>query len=128
MERSLFLEFGGFDGRTMVAADSDFNSRIVRFHPIGNLPTVLYSRRFHANSLTQHPATSLTSAARQEYRARRDLRDAKIRTELAAGHSARVRELCTADLYFGDVEVQRMSSAFGITDRLRGCDADEQRA
>lgn len=116
LERSLFLEFGGFDGGTKVAADSDFNARVVRFHAIGNLPRIMYSRRFHALSLTQHPMTGLNSVARRDYRSKRALREAKIRSELAAGRIAGARALCTADLYFGDVEVRQMHSGFAVAE------------
>ncbi|MEO8602251.1 MAG: glycosyltransferase family A protein [bacterium] len=116
MQRSLVLEFGGFDGRTRVAGDSDFNARVIRFHAIGNLPTVLYSRRFHADSLTQHPATDLASAQRQDYRARRALGETAIDAALAEGNVDRARELCTADLYSGDVVVREMRSGFPIAE------------
>ena len=114
VERALFLELGGFDGRTRIAADSDFNERLVRFYPLGNVPLVLYSRRFHPLSLIQHPATNFTSAARLEYRARRELRVAAIREAATAGDMARTRELCTEDLYCGDIAVEHMHSGFDV--------------
>lgn len=118
MQRSLFLEFGGFDGRTRFAADSEFNARVIRFEPIGNLPNVLYSRRFHPRSLTQEPATHMASTGRKAYRAQRALRDANLQIALSAGDTARARAMCTADLYFGDVEVREMHSGFAVTERL----------
>ena len=114
VERALFLELGGFDGRTRIAADSDFNERLVRFYPLGNVPQVLYSRRFHALSLIQHPATNFTSTARLEYRARRDVRTAAIREAAIAGDVARTRELCTEDLYCGDIMVEHMHCGFDV--------------
>jgi glycosyltransferase involved in cell wall biosynthesis len=116
MERSLFLEFGGFDSPTRMAADTDFNFRLLRFHSLGNVPKVLYSRRFHELSLTQHPATNLTSPARQEYRVRRDLRQEQIRRELEAGDLTKARELCTAGLFYQDIKVQQVNSGFTVTD------------
>jgi hypothetical protein len=114
VERALFLELGGFDGRTRIAADSDFNERLVRFYTLGNVPRVLYSRRFHSLSLTQHPATNFTSTARLEYRARRDVRTAAIREAATAGDVARTRELCTEDLYCGDIMVEHMHCGFDV--------------
>jgi glycosyltransferase involved in cell wall biosynthesis len=108
LERALFDELGGFDGHTRFAGDSDFNQRAVRFCSIGNLPQVLYSRRFHALSLTQHPETSIDSPARIAYRARRKSRDAEIDAALAGGDTTRLRELCTSDGFWGDVEFAKV--------------------
>ncbi len=118
IERALFLEFGGFDGRTRVAADSDFNERLVRFHALGNVPQVLYSRRFHPRSLTQDPETNFTSATRRQYAEQRAQRVASIREAAVSGDMARTRALCIQDLYFGDIAVQRMHSGFDVTEQL----------
>jgi glycosyltransferase involved in cell wall biosynthesis len=112
VERALVLALGGFDARTRVGADSDFSVRVVRFQRLGNLPTVLYSRRFHSRSLTEDPATGMTSPARLEYRARRAEREAEIRTALGAGDIDRVRALNRFDLYCGEVVVAEHNRAF----------------
>lgn len=116
MERSLFLEFGGFNTPARMGADTDFNWRLLRFHSMGNVPRILYSRRFHELSLTQHPSTDLASPARQEYRLRRDSRHEQIRLELEAGNITKARELCTADLYCEDVRVQHVNGGFARRD------------
>jgi len=106
-ERTLFDELGGFDGHTRFAGDSDFNERAIRWCAIDNLPHVLYSRRFHTQSLTQRPDTHLDSPARKVYRAQRRRREAKIDAALARGDTPRMRELCRSDRYCGDVQVAR---------------------
>jgi hypothetical protein len=42
----------------------------------------------------------------------------RTRATLSAGDTARARAMCTADLYFGDVEVRDMHSGLAVTERL----------
>ena len=111
-ERSLFLAFGGFDGHLRVGADTDFNWRLLRFHRVGNLPRVLYSRRHHEDSLTQHPDTNHASALRKKCKLQREAYHERIRRVLSEGDLAQVRALCTSDLYHGDVEVEEVHTGF----------------
>lgn len=113
-DRSLFLRLGGFDGRTKVGADRDFSWRVLRFHSISNVPKVLYSRRFHERSLTQHSSTNYTSRARRQYELQADGLHERIRCELESGNTDRVRELCTADLFCGDIEVEEIHTGFSV--------------
>ena len=113
LARDVFLEFGGFDGHTRVGADKDFNWRLVRFHSIGNLLKVLYSRRIHDLSLTQDPLTGYNSALRARYAARRR-RDENVRRELLTKNMDKVRELCTSDLFYGDIEIEETHTGFDV--------------
>lgn len=112
LERDLFLDYGGFDGHTRIGADQEFNWRVARCERIGNIPKVLYSRRFHDFSLTQHPETNYTSPARIAYHAQRDERHERIRLALEERDVERVRELCTSDLFFADVRVAEVHTGF----------------
>jgi hypothetical protein len=114
VQRSLFMEFGGFDGRTRVAGDTDLTLRLLRFHGIGNMAKVLYSRRLHDRSLTQHPATGFDSPLRQQYRRRAYLRQEKIKHALEAEDIDTVRELCTEDLYDGDIRIDGIHTGFDV--------------
>ncbi|HEY6102999.1 MAG TPA: glycosyltransferase [bacterium] len=105
-ECAVLREFGGFDGRTAIVADTDLNWRMLRFIDMGNVPRVLYSRRLHATSLTQHPDTGYDSMARRTQRARYDELHEEIGRSMASGDVGRGRTLCTQDLYHGDVEVE----------------------
>jgi len=105
-ECAVLREFGGFDGRTAIVADTDLNWRMLRFMDMGNVPRALYSRRLHAASLTQRPDTGYDSPARRTQRARYEEIHEEISRCLAAGDVQRGRALCTQDLYHGDVEVE----------------------
>jgi len=105
-EYAVLREFGGFDGRTPIVADTDLNWRMLRFMDMGNVPRVLYSRRIHAASLTRRPDTGYDSPARRTQRTRYDEIHDEIGRCLAAGDVHRGRAMCTQDLYYGDVEVE----------------------
>jgi hypothetical protein len=113
-ERQVLLEFGGFDGRTLIGADTELNWRLLRFTAAGNVPRVLYTRRLHPASLTRDAATCHGSPRRQMYVAERDRRHLEIANALAAGNLARVRDLCTEDLYHADIDIREMHSGFDI--------------
>ena len=113
-EYAVLREFGGFDGRTAIVADTDLNLRLLRFMDMGNVPSVLYSRRIHAASLTRRPDTGYDSPARRTRRARYDKMHHDIARCLAAGDNHRVRALCTQDLYYGDVEVEDAHASFNF--------------
>lgn len=113
-DRELFLEFGGFDGHARMSADTDFNWRVLRFHSIGNIPKVLYSRRIHENSITQHPLTGYKSPARRKYRRQRELSHEAIRQELVKGNVGKVRKMCTADLFCDDIRVEEYHPGFDL--------------
>jgi len=104
-EREVFREFGGFDGRTILAADMDMNWRLLRFMPLGNVPKVLYTRRIHEGSLTRSPETGYRSAARLAYRARCDEFQEHIARLVGEGRLAEVRALCVGDWHYGELEV-----------------------
>ena len=114
IERSLLLEFGGFDGHARVGADTELNRRLIRFHAIGNVPRVLCSRHFHDGSLTQDPATGRASALRRAYESERDHRVVQIRRALLEGDLARAREFSTSTLYFGDVRIAEAHTGFDV--------------
>jgi glycosyltransferase involved in cell wall biosynthesis len=113
--KSLLLEMGGFDGRTRLGADTDLNWRILRSEPIGNLPDVLYSRRYHPLSLTRHPMTGVGSPLRARYVERRDREHEVIRIALENGEFERCRALCTQDFFCDDVVVRELHSQFDVT-------------
>jgi hypothetical protein len=113
-ERALLLEFGGFDGRTFVGADSELNWRLLRFMSIGNIPHVLYSRRIHRDSLTQRPETGHRSPLRLAYFAEAARAHDEIEAVLRSGQPRRAKELATTDLYHGDVAVAEMHSGFDV--------------
>lgn len=114
VDRSLFLEFGGFYGRTKFGEDTEFDWRLLRFHGIGNIPKVLCSRRFHSDSLTQHPSTGYGSPGRRLYRERIDAKEEEIRQELISGNINGVRELCTESLYCADIEIDAIHTGFDV--------------
>ncbi len=113
-DRSTLLEFGGFDGHTWMGADTDLNWRLLRFADIGNVPEVLYFRRFHHDSLTRDPATGHGSPPRRAYEKRRDAHQQRIVQALARGENVRVRQLCTADLYHSDIEIAHIHTGFNL--------------
>lgn len=112
MQTSLFLELGGFEGRTKVAADTDFNLRLLRFHNIGNIPKVLYSRYLHDLSLTQHSSTGWGSPQREQYRLKAHQLQEEISEALQAGDIDRLQDLCTADLFHGDIKIDQVHAGF----------------
>ncbi len=113
-EREVLLEFGGFDGHSILGADTDLNWRLLRYMDVGNVPKVLYSRRFHRDSLTRHPATGQRSRVRRDYLAARERLQAQIVQALARGDQRLARELATADLWYGDLAVAEYHSGFAI--------------
>ena len=113
-ERELLLEFGGFDGHTMLGADSDFNRRILRYVDIGNMPKVLYSRRHHRHSLSRHPATGHDSSTRREYLAGCEQLQERIVHALTVGDRHLAKALSTRDLYHADVVVAEAHLGFPI--------------
>ncbi len=112
--KSLLLEFGGFDGRTRFGADTDLNWRVLRFQPIGNLPDVLYSRRYHSLSLTRHPDTGVGSPLRAKYVERRDREHEEIRRALENQDVERCRALCKQDFYCDDIVVREVHTQFDV--------------
>lgn len=64
---SAVKNLGGFDGHTKIGADSEFLWRFVRFYKFGNMPEVLYHRRFHKESLTQSRIVGHNSKIRSVY-------------------------------------------------------------
>ena len=110
-ESALLREFGGFDGRTIMVGDTELNWRLLRFMDIGSVPSVLYARRIHADSLTRRPDTGYGSPARRAKRAEYDRRHEEISRSLDAGETSRTRALCTQDLFHGDVEVADLHRA-----------------
>jgi glycosyltransferase involved in cell wall biosynthesis len=109
-ERGLLLEFGGFDGHTILGGDSDLNRRLLRYVDIGNVPKVLYSRRLHHRSLTRHPATGHHSPARRQYFAEREALQERIVRALADGDGRSAKALSTADLFYADLAVAESHS------------------
>jgi glycosyltransferase involved in cell wall biosynthesis len=114
-ERALLLEFGGFDGHTILGADSDLNRRLLRFVDLGNVPQVLYSRRLHRDSLSRHPATGHRSTLRQGYLAACERLQLQIARALAHGDDEEARALSTADLFCADVAVAESHLGFTPT-------------
>lgn len=121
VRRETYLAFGGMDGHTRIQADQDFAWRLLRFHDVGTVPSVLYSRRLHPRSLTRDPATRADSPLRKAYCRTQDGRHERIRCALGQGDWERVRELCTSDLHYADVEVSDVRSGFSnaLTDGRR---------
>lgn len=113
-QKTLLVQFGGFDGRTRLGADTDLNWRLLRFMPILNLPYVLYSSRHHRSSLTRHPETGIGSAMREAYIHRRNREHEEIRIALQNRDLERARFLCTQDCYYGDVEVEEVHANWDI--------------
>lgn len=114
IDRSVFLEFGGFDGRTRILADKQFNCCLLRFSDVGNVPKVLYSRRLHERSITQHPLTTNKSPAWLKYYLTLEMRQEAIRQELLKGNMNSVREMCTADLFCDDIRVEECHAGFDL--------------
>jgi hypothetical protein len=110
----LLLEFGGFDGHTILSADSDLNRRLLRYVDIGNIPKVLYSRRFHHDSLSRHPATGHRSPTRRKYLATCERLHEQIALALARGDRRSAKALSTRDLFHGDVAVAEAHVRFSI--------------
>lgn len=94
---------GGFDGRTHTGADSDLLWRWALFFSFGNVPEMLYHRRFHKDSLTQRPATGWDSENRKIYAAAALLRHTERLALLALGDEAGTKEKAAQDLYYPDV-------------------------
>lgn len=114
IERSLCLEFGGFDGRTRITADREFNWRVLRYHPVGNLPLVLYSRRYHDASLTRRSDVGKGSAPRVAFDRKMKRAHERIRQVVERGDAERLRALCTSDLFYGDIEVEEFHTGFDV--------------
>jgi len=111
IDRRVLMELGGFRGERF-GADTDFYWRALRFHSIGNVPRVLYSRRHHPGSLTRDPATGMRSVARREIWAHRDAHHARI--EQAIRDGASLQALCTAELDHEGVEVADVHAWFEV--------------
>lgn len=68
---SILSEFGGWDGRTHIAADTDIILRILSNYRIFNLQNFLYKRRFSNKSLTGSAKVGVFSEARKQYNLKR---------------------------------------------------------
>ena len=67
LRSSVLKKYGGWDGMTRIAADSDLFIRILSHYRIVNLEDTLYSRRFHKDSLTASKHTGINSKIRKMY-------------------------------------------------------------
>jgi glycosyltransferase involved in cell wall biosynthesis len=114
LRKDIFLEFGGFDGHVRIQADRDFTFRMARYYAIANVPAILYTWRIHAGSLTQNPETGYGSALRNGLIGRYERKQNDICETLESGDTARTKQLCTADLYYADIQVRDVhaNSAF----------------
>jgi len=75
----------GFDGTTMVAADTDFIYRAAYIAKMRNTANSYYYYRKHDNSLTMHPLTGIGSLLRNAY-FKKILNREKIRKDTARKH------------------------------------------
>ncbi len=94
---------GGFEGRTRVGADTDLLLRLACLHAVGNVPEVLYVRRFHPASLTAAPETGFGSRIRQRAIREIEALRAELGPLLEAGETAELRRAAVRDLYYPEV-------------------------
>jgi glycosyltransferase involved in cell wall biosynthesis len=99
-------ELGGFDGRTPVGADTDLLLRLACLQPVGNVPEVLYARRFHRASLTAAPETGFGSEARRRAILGIEALRAELRRLLEAGELEGARRAAARDLYYPEVSCE----------------------
>ena len=104
--------FGGVDGHSLVAAaDTDTLLRLIKFYRVGNLPEVLYSRRFHRASATASAEIGRKSVTREAYRHLLDARHLYVRELIQAGRMDMARAICTEDMYYPEVEMEKRNWA-----------------
>jgi hypothetical protein len=114
IHRDTFLSLGGFNGHTVIHADKAFAYRLTRFHEIGNVPAILYTRLIHAQSLTQRPETGYSSSLRQVQHAALLEKDKKVSAAIENDDRETVLQLCVSDLYHADVRVADWQAQFAV--------------
>lgn len=97
---------GGFDGRTPIGADVELLLRLRLFHDLGNLQEILYSRRFHQNSLTKSPEYGHHTPVRLKYFDKIFSRLAPLRPLLEEGQLDRVLTGAKEDMYSIDCDYE----------------------
>ncbi|MCB1121461.1 MAG: glycosyltransferase [Verrucomicrobiae bacterium] len=103
-------QLGGFDGRVQGAADTELLLRLLVFHDLGNLQELLYSRRFHAGSITRSSEFGHQSEFRISYLNRAWERIQELKPYYDAGDWNQLRTETTQDLYVAESPFQLYES------------------
>ena len=103
-------ELGGFDGRTPIGADSDLLMRLLLFYDIGNIQELLYSRKFHSDSLTKSKDYGHQSAIRLSYTDKMGQRILEMKPCYVAGDWKKLQAMAAEDMYIADSPFQLYES------------------
>lgn len=98
----ILKQLGGFDGRTRLAGDTELFWRLLVFHPLGNLQEILYSRRFHSQSLTKSKAYGFGSELRSAYAKKIKDHMMKLKVFYSRGQTDEIIRGTTQDMYIAD--------------------------
>jgi glycosyltransferase involved in cell wall biosynthesis len=97
---SCVRSIGGFDGRTMLGADTDMLMRLAIAHTVCNLPQILYSRYFHDASLTGASRTGFDSEVRKTYAAKLEQWRDAVRDAHKRNDARQLDKLLQRDCHF----------------------------
>ena len=112
MNGSLFFKLdtiqalGGFDGHTHTGGDSDLLWRFSMWYAFGNMPDVLYHRRFHPDSLTQSAAAGWDSPRRKQYAEKALAAHFKRVELLEQGLKEEAKKESTYDFFYPEVKFE----------------------
>jgi glycosyltransferase involved in cell wall biosynthesis len=97
---------GGFDGRARVAGDTDLLWRLLIRYNFGNIQEVLYSRKYHLESLTKSKDVGFKSDFRLTYISAVYERLMQLKIEFDAGNEEALTEKIKQDMYVPDVNIR----------------------
>lgn len=95
----ILKELGGFDGRSRVAGDTELLWRLLIRSNFGNLQEVLYSRKYHSESLTKSKDVGFKSDFRRKYITAVYERLMQMKIEFDAGNEEALKEKIKQEMY-----------------------------
>lgn len=102
---------GGFDGRTPVGADYEFFLRLLSLHDFGNLQEVLYSRKYHAESLTRRPDMGRGSSLRKQYEGQWHERFKSLMPLIKSEDSSGLKKALKQDMFVAECDFELMTGS-----------------
>jgi glycosyltransferase involved in cell wall biosynthesis len=102
---------GGFDGRTPIGADYEFFLRLLTLHDFGNLQEVLYSRKYHAESLTRRPDMGRGSSLRKQYEGQWHERFKSLMPLMKSEDTTALKTVLKQDMFVAECDFEWMNEA-----------------
>jgi glycosyltransferase involved in cell wall biosynthesis len=107
----ILKDLGGFDGRTRVAGDTDLLWRLLVRHNFANMEEVLYSRRFHSESLTKSKDVGFKSNYRIRYMSNAFESLMQVKVDYELGNEVGLVGKIKQDMFVPDVNLHIYESA-----------------